>query len=93
MTTDSARKHTVFKLCAHHRGYFDGETRYRLAEFFAEGGPLTQCDLDSPCKIRPGTDLFVADICHSREWFDMASPNPMPTWSANASSESAQVGA
>lgn len=81
------RKRTVFGLCAHHRSYFDGETRYTLAEFFAEGGPMTQCDLDSPCKVRPGTDLFVAEICGERRWFDMGSPNhPLPTWSVNVDS-------
>lgn len=67
--TASPRKRTVFSICTSHAGLFAG--RQRTAEIFAEGGPATAgpCTPGAPCKIRPGTDLFVAHICRERDWF------------------------
>lgn len=57
------RKHTKFQTCERHR-WLDGESRYRRAEFFMEGGPAssTKCS-GGCCRIWPGTDIFHASIC------------------------------
>jgi hypothetical protein len=57
------RQHTVFLFCAKHAGFFAGERRQRVAEFFAEGGPATsRCHPDGACRVRPGRDLFVPNL-------------------------------
>jgi hypothetical protein len=59
------RQHTVFLPCDRHSLIFAGESRQRQAELFTEGGPANAgpCTGDG-CRLRPGRDLFVADLCH-----------------------------
>lgn len=56
------RKQTHFELCDAH-SHWQSEGRRRLAEMFCEGGPGSggSC-ATQPCQIRPGTDLFCADV-------------------------------
>lgn len=56
------RKQTQFSLCDTHSRW-QTEGRRRLAEMFCEGGPGSG-DSCSPqlCQVRPGTDLFCADV-------------------------------
>lgn len=57
------RKHTKFQTCKRHR-WLEGETRYRRAEFFVEGGPAGQAGCENGlCRLWPGTDLFTPEIC------------------------------
>lgn len=72
MTMADVRKHTKFQTCQRHR-YLDTITdrgngrvsRTRRAEIFMEGGPADEAGcIGGRCRIWPGTDLFVADICH-----------------------------
>jgi hypothetical protein len=57
------RKVTKFQTCERHE-WLNRETRYRRAEFFAEGGPGS----DNECKggrciIWPGRDIFCVEVC------------------------------
>jgi len=62
------RKHTKFQTCERH-AWVSNERRERRAQVFMEGGPgdtypePSRCR-GGECRIWPGTDLFVADICH-----------------------------
>lgn len=81
----AARAKTKFTVCPAHQMTFAGETRYRLAEYFSEGGPAfgPPCSGEG-CKIAPGTDLFRADMCE-REYsvLDNDGLNPFQ-WAVNA---------
>ncbi len=67
------RKHTKFVTCPKHR-WLEAVTlpgtriisRQRRAEMFIEGGPSgeVECCKGGRCRIWPGTDLFVTEICH-----------------------------
>jgi hypothetical protein len=57
------RKHTRFQTCDRH-AWLQGETRYRRAEFFCEGGPAHNPDCEGGrCRMWAGTDLFCAEVC------------------------------
>ncbi len=69
----AARKVSKWEFCERHAPWFRGETRYRIAETFVEGGPAT----DEPgcasgcCRLWPGRDFYVEEICHGEmdlEW-------------------------
>lgn len=63
MRTATVRKHTKFETCERHR-WLKRETRYRRAEFFAEGGPAGQAGCEGGrCRLWPGRDLFVEELC------------------------------
>ncbi|ANA86854.1 hypothetical protein BH772_gp031 [Gordonia phage Bachita] len=76
------RKRTKFQICSVHEVWHSPMTRRRIAECFCEGGPGVidrtrsweqPCNPDQPCRIWPGTDFYVADVCHSeadwpKEW-------------------------
>lgn len=59
------RKHTKFEVCDRHAGW-QGYGRYRLAEFFCEGGDGHPCS-GGLCRCWPGTDLFCESICNGGE--------------------------
>lgn len=63
------RKITKFHVCQRHVR-LELLSRYRRAEFFCEGGPSGDpCDSSDPCRIWPGTDLFVESSCHGEaDW-------------------------
>lgn len=65
------RKHTKFQICDTHAGWFAGETRSRKAECFVEGGPghAAPCSGDG-CRLWPGRDFFVAEICRGEFQLD-----------------------
>lgn len=64
--TKGPRKVTVFDFCERHAS-LNALPKYRRAEFVAEGGPAhAPCDPNRPCAIYPGTDFFIADVCHGR---------------------------
>lgn len=77
------RQRTVFHLCKIHEPYFAWEGGYRLAEFFAEGGPLSACAEGDACKVRPGRDLFDESVCQQRAWYDTSEPGHPFSWKAN----------
>lgn len=61
------RKRTRFQTCERH-AWLMAERRERRAEFFVEGGPAHDpgdggCR-GGVCRLWPGRDLFVEDICH-----------------------------
>ncbi len=58
------RKITKFQTCKKH-DWLNGETRYRRAEFFCEGGPSHQTPGCSggTCRLWPGTDIFEPSVC------------------------------
>lgn len=60
------RLHTKFEICERHSGWFAGETRYRKAEVFVEGGPggMSGCS-GGKCRLWPGRDFYVAELCTS----------------------------
>ena len=59
------RKHTKFEICERHREWFAGESRYRKAEVFVEGGPAGKAGCEGGmCRLWPGTDFYVPEICH-----------------------------
>lgn len=66
----TARKHSRFVTCTRHK-WLDGERRSRRAEFFVEGGPAGQegCE-GGTCRLFPGTDLFIEEICHGELTLD-----------------------
>lgn len=67
-TATRTRKHTKFHTCAKH-SWLKLETRARRAAFYVEGGPTgPACTTDDPCRLWPGTDLFVADIADGTEF-------------------------
>lgn len=84
-TSEHPRKVTVFKLCPRHDG-LGSEGRSRLAETFGEGGPGFggPCTTGDSCKIRPGTDIFIADMCIQRDWYDTAAGDHHFRWAVNA---------
>ena len=63
--TKPARKHTKFEVCDRHQGWFAGTSRERKAETFVEGGPgsVKGCD-GGKCRLWPGRDFYVEEICH-----------------------------
>lgn len=65
------RKHTRFVICQRHSGWFAGKTRYRTAECFAEGGPggMAGCR-DGLCRIWPGRDFFIEELCYGEMELD-----------------------
>jgi hypothetical protein len=69
--TKTARKHTKFAYCDKHAPWFNGETRYRIAETFVEGGPggMQGCS-GGTCRLWPGTDFYVESICHEEMTLD-----------------------
>lgn len=71
VSTLKPRKQTVFRICDRHKGWFAGETRRRIAETFVEGGPGHggPC-AGGRCRMWPGTDFYVADICHGEHELD-----------------------
>lgn len=85
-TSEHPRQHTVFKVCPRHAGWFDRDSRYRMAETFGEGGPGSggPCTPGDSCKIRPGTDIFVAEMCVQRAWYDTAAGDHHFRWAVNA---------
>jgi hypothetical protein len=60
------RKHTKFQTCERH-DWLNGETRYRRAEFFLEGGPTDGPCQGGICRLWPGTDL-ISDCWCTREF-------------------------
>lgn len=59
----TARKRSKFQVCERHARLGSLPAR-RRAEFFVEGGPAGQAGCcGGRCRLWPGTDLFVADIC------------------------------
>jgi hypothetical protein len=69
----AARKVSKFQICERHAGWFSGETRYRIAETFVEGGPSMneQGCAGGRCRLWPGRDFYVEEICHgelSLDW-------------------------
>lgn len=67
-----ARKITKFQLCDRHASWFAGTTRYRKAETFVEGGPgsgLPGCS-GGKCRLWPGRDFYVEEICHGEMTLD-----------------------
>lgn len=70
------RKVTKFQICDAHAGYFSRDTRYRKAETFCEGGPGSgpPCS-DDGCRLWPGRDFYVEEICFGEFQLD---------WSVNA---------
>jgi hypothetical protein len=66
----TARKHTKFQICEAHQ-WINGERRERRAEIFGEGGPGFggPCSGDK-CRMWPGTDLFIPEICHGERELD-----------------------
>lgn len=85
VSAESPRKVTVFKLCSRHRGWFGNDSRERMADVFGEGGPGhgPPCVPGDPCKIRPGRDFFVADICALPGWYDTAAGDHDFRWAVN----------
>lgn len=68
------RKITKFQTCERHR-WLDGETRYRRAEFFCEGGPAGQSGCGGgECRLWPGRDLFEPSVCDSEMELDWTKP-------------------
>jgi hypothetical protein len=70
------RKITKWEICDYHAGWFAGESRRRIAETFVEGGPggMGTCR-DGKCRLWPGRDFYVSDICTSEldlDWTDAA---------------------
>lgn len=79
---NATREHTIFYLCDRH-AWLDGESRYRRAEFFAEGGPTDgPCRGTHYCSIRPGTDMFVAHLCTIGGEYGTLGPGPF-AWKVN----------
>lgn len=75
---NAMRERTKFQVCANHT-FLKTLKRQRRAEFFCEGGPASRrpCDPAKPCRIWPGTDLFVPEICTSEaDW-------PRAVWACN----------
>jgi hypothetical protein len=68
---DKIRKHTKFAYCEKHAPMFAGETRYRQAETCVEGGWAYggPCE-GGVCRLWPGRDFFVAEICTSEYELD-----------------------
>lgn len=64
--TQTPNPTTKFTICSAHTPLLSGESRYRKAEIFAEGGPSrsTPCTARG-CRIIPGRDLFILDLCSS----------------------------
>lgn len=58
------RKHTRFEWCEKHQ-WLKGETRYRQAEYAAEGGPAGKVPgcRGGVCEVFAGTDLFTPSVC------------------------------
>jgi hypothetical protein len=65
------RKITKFEICERHSGWFAGESRYRKAETFVEGGPASsgRCE-GGKCRLWPGRDFYVAELCHGEMALD-----------------------
>lgn len=78
------RKVTVFHWCERHARW-GSDGRYRSAETFGEGGPGSgpPCTPGDPCKIRPGTDLMVADLCVQRDWYLTTEGDHHFRWAVN----------
>lgn len=72
--TQTLRKHTRFTHCPTHEAFFAGERRQRVAEFYVEGGPASgPACTDEGCRMRPGTDLFVASFVEAEQnWSALA---------------------
>lgn len=63
--TAATRKITKFELCERHAPWFAGSRRRRQIECFVEGGPggwSPGCE-GGTCRLWPGTDLFVPEVC------------------------------
>jgi hypothetical protein len=76
------RKITKFQICEAHEGWFAGDSRYRKAETFGEGGPGSgpPCSGDG-CRLWPGTDIFCAEVCEGELELDWAvNAVPRPAW-------------
>lgn len=60
------RKISKWQFCAKHGPWFEGNTRYRIAECLVEGGPggMTPGCEGGKCRLWPGRDFYVEEICH-----------------------------
>lgn len=69
------RKISKFVICERHASWFAGETRYRTAECFAEGGPgsVKGC-AGGVCRLWPGRDFYIEELCHSEMELEWATP-------------------
>lgn len=69
----ATRKITKFQVCANH-AWIDTERRERRAQVFGEGGPGSgpPCESSKPCRMWPGTDLFIPEVCESEMDLDWA---------------------
>jgi hypothetical protein len=62
---NAPRKHSKFQTCERHAPWFAGQGRRRILECFVEGGPggwSPGCN-NGACRLWPGTDVFVAEVC------------------------------
>ena len=62
------RKHSRYELCSRHAPWFVGVSRRRALECFVEGGPagsMRGACTGGKCRLWPGTDVFVPDVCHA----------------------------
>ncbi len=79
----ATRKLSKFVICERHAGWFAGTTRERKAECFVEGGPggMAGCcpgpdGYGQPkCRLWPGRDFFVEEICHGEFALDWVQSN------------------
>jgi hypothetical protein len=75
------RKTTKFTICASHRAMLAGAGRSRVAEIFCEGGPAQARPCTAPgCRVAPGVDLYVAELCNAT--YDTNPGSPF-AWAAN----------
>jgi hypothetical protein len=66
-TETKTRKGSKWQMCEKHAPWFAGESRYRIAECFVEGGPggdhyAGGCERGT-CRLWPGTDYYAAEYC------------------------------
>jgi hypothetical protein len=66
LTTSEGRKRTRFEFCEKHAPMFYRERRERQAEVCVEGGwaGAQGCE-GGRCRLWPGRDFFVVEICAS----------------------------
>jgi hypothetical protein len=66
-TATEPRKRSKWETCEKHGPWFAGQSRYRIAECFVEGGPGGDCYRGGceggRCRLWPGTDFYAADYC------------------------------
>ena len=61
------RKISKFEMCDRHAPWFAGESRYRIAETFGEGGPWMGEEnkgcAGGRCRLWPGRDFYSPAYC------------------------------